>query len=389
MMNFERPFGSQEEERPDHKEEAVRRERIANAERVFTDFLELQPGEKVLFLVEPQMSDSEKELVTILRKALARRGTDFTTLTLTNESTTEDIARHLKDHEVIWSATKWQQPRIDFYKLTEEYIPESGARMSDSGGVEVEVLDPGGALSEKRDILEKRLEQMEARLKDVRGFRIRTSYGTDLEMRMRPAGERRWFKSAGVIMSGKWDGIPAGAEIFTTPDEEKVNGTLMLPVLQDEVSKEQGVDKFVRLTIRDGKIRAIDGGESAEKLRKYLEENSKEEDNPESVLNCAEIAFGANSYARSKVRNAEGSFSDPGISFQEAEKRLRTMHIAFGASKHGEEGTEGHTESDVHLDFVIPRHELTVTAFYSEDDFKNNRNGENLIEPGAWRLASV
>ncbi len=389
-MNFERRSSSQKEEALDRSEEKelVRRERMENARRVFSDFLELKEGEKVLFLVEPRMSDSEKELVTILRKELALRGTDCTTLTLTSTSTAEDISAHLKDHKVVWSAAKWQQPRINFYKLTEEYIPESGARMSDSGGVEAETLDAGGALSEKREVLERRLDQMEAALKDVRGFRIRTSYGTDLTMSLRSAGERRWFKDSGVIKSGKWDNLPGG-EIFTTPDEEKVNGTLVLPVLQDEVSKEQGVDTFVRLTIRDGKIRAIDGGASAEKLRKYLEKNSKEQDDPKSVLNCAEIAFGANSYARSKVRDPEGAFFDAGVSVLEAEKRLRTMHIAFGASKHGEEGTEGHTESEVHLDFVLPRHELTVTAFYSEEDFKNNRNGKKLIEPGAWRLAQV
>lgn len=160
----------------------------------------------------------------------------------------------------------------------------------------------------------------------------------------------------------------------------------MLPVLQDEVTREQGVDEFVRLTIRGGKIAKIDGGKSAEKLRKYLQKHSKREDDPLSVVQCSEIAFGANAKARSKALGPSESYKKAGSSVLEAEKRLGTMHIAFGNSKHGEPGTEGHTESNVHIDFVIPRSGLSVTMFKTAADFARKKNGEKLIDEGRWRF---
>ena len=62
------------------------------------------------------------------------------------------------------------------------------------------------------------------------------------------------------------------------------------------------------------------------------------------------------------------------------------MHIPFGSSKHGEPGTEGHTESNVHVDFVIPRLGLSVTMFKSNEDFIQKKNGEKLIDDGRWRF---
>lgn len=160
-----------------------------------------------------------------------------------------------------------------------------------------------------------------------------------------------------------------------------------MPVLQDEVTKEQGVDKFVYLTFRNGKIAKIDGGESAEKLRTYLEENSKSETDPLSVIQCSEIAFGASEFARPKVRSPGGKYNQPGVNVLEAEKRFGTIHIAFGSGQYGIEGASGRTESNVHLDFVLPRNGLSVSAFYSEDDFHKRKNGERLIDEG--RLSMI
>ena len=70
----------------------------------------------------------------------------------------------------------------------------------------------------------------------------------------------------------------------------------------------------------------------------------------------------------------------------EAEKRLGTMHIAFGSSKHGEEGSEGHTDSYVHLDFVLPRSGLTVTGYASREGFEWGKGGEKFIDEGRLRF---
>lgn len=146
------------------------------------------------------------------------------------------------------------------------------------------------------------------------------------------------------------------------------------------------MDEFVRLTIVHGKITKIDGGLSAEKLRRYLEENSREEKDPESVLQCSEIAFGANSKARTVAADPSGHWSRPGRPTVETEKRLGTIHLAFGDSKLGEKGAEGHTMAEIHLDFVIPRHGLTVEMFTRLDDFTGQKNGKKLIDQGGWNF---
>lgn len=356
--------------------------RLENAKAIFRDFLTIAPGEKVLLLTDTDPQSTDRELIETFKAQLTNQGTEFTELAANKKTTTEEVADLFKDHSVVWASCDWASTGIDFYALVDK-LESSGARMADSGGVEASALDEDGALAERLDVMEMRLDKMETRLREVCGFHIRTSYGTDLKVKLRPLGERKWEKDPGIIYAGSWDNVPGG-EIYTTPDEERVEGTLVLPVLQDEVVREQGVDALVHLTIRGGKIARIDGGESAEKLRKYLESWSKSQDDPESVVQCAEIAFGANAKARSSVRDPKGSYADPKVSVLEAEKRLGTMHLAFGSSKHGEPGTEGHTESDVHLDFVIPRAGLSVTAFKSENDFSRGKNGERLIDEGRW-----
>src|SRR3990167_5158199 len=360
-----------------------RTERLENARMVFRDFLEIKPGEKVLFLIDDS-SSTDRNLIDVFKEQLAKENIEFTELKANIKTSLTDVEKLLAEYGVIWASCNWDKTGIDFYALADKLL-ETRARMADSGGVTVEALDNTGALAEKREDLEWRLGRMGERVRDATGFYVRTWYGTDLTVRLRPREERIWHEDAGVIEPGYWDNLPGG-EIYTTPDEEKINGILMLPVLQDEITREQGVDKFVQLTIRNGKIAKIDGGASAEKLRRYLQKHSKYEEEPLSVIQCSEIAFGANEKAQSKASSPLASYKKRGTGVLEAEKRLGTMHVAFGSSKHGEPGTEGHTESNVHIDFVIPRLGLSVTMFKSHEDFIQKKNGEKLIDEGRWRF---
>ncbi|OGZ34695.1 MAG: hypothetical protein A2Y98_02780 [Candidatus Portnoybacteria bacterium RBG_19FT_COMBO_36_7] len=359
--------------------------REKNACKMIEDFLLLKPKEKVLFLTDANPQNTDRELIETIKKQLSSKDVEFFELLADDRTTQEDILSNAKKCDLIWNSWSMEDTAedVDFDKLT-EFLEKTRKRMAWCPGVKAESLNEGGALTEEKTMMEFRLNKMAERLKDAVGFRITTEYGTDLKIKLYK-GKRRWVKDSGVIEKGKWDNLPGG-EIFTTPDEEKVDGVLVLPALQDEVSLDQGVDKFVRLTIKGGKIRKIDGGISAEKLRKYLEENSKKESDPESVIQCSEISFGANSKARTVPSNPTGGWKEIGRPTTETEKRLGTMHIAFGSSKHGEEGVEGHTKSDVHLDFVLPRHSLTVEKFTTEKDYEKQKNGEKLMNHGSWNF---
>ncbi len=359
------------------------KERLENATKLFDNYVGLKETDQFLFVTDNSSFNTDRDLIEVLKKALEQKGMVFSEIVGDDNTKQKSFFNKMSQVDFTWISWDMNDTEVDWDKLV-NLIKEKGSRMAFCPGVTVEALDNDGSMAEDKEAMDQRENIMEQKLREIEGFHITTSYGTDLQIQMKK-GERRWIKDTGTIKQGDWDNLPNG-EVFTTPDEEKIEGVLMLPVLQDEVARDQGVDEFVRLTIRDGKIITIDGGESAEKLRKYLEENSKTEDNPYSVLQCSEVAFGANSKARSVVSNPEGHYTDITNPTTETEKRLGTMHLAFGSSKHGPAGSEGHTESDVHLDFVIPRSGLTVTAFDRYDDFKKNENGQHLIDEGRWNF---
>ncbi len=366
-------------------EQKTREIREKHAGQMIDDYLSLSPNERVLFLTDTNPVNTDRPLIEAIQNQLRARGVDFSELAVSKKTKKKDFSTEVNKADLIWSSWSWEeQPKgVDFYDFTES-LPDSGKRMAFCPGLTAEALDEGGALTEQKDVLEHRMNRMLEQVKDAEVMRITTVYGTDLTVKLRK-GDRRWVTDGGAIEKGIWDNLPKG-EIYTTPDEEQANGILMLPVLQDEVTMDQGVDKFVRLEVVNGKIRGISGGASAEKLRTYLQEHSLDESNPESVLQIAEIAFGANSMARTGPSNPEGDYSEQVRPTVETEKRLGTMHMAFGSSQHGSDGADGHTESDVHLDFVIPRHGLTIESFNTEQDFRRNKNGRKLIDRGGWNF---
>lgn len=120
-----------------------------------------------------------------------------------------------------------------------------------------------------------RLNKMEQTLKNASGFKLASRYGTNLDIPLRRFSGRRWHKDTGMIDEvGKWDNLPGG-EIFTTPNEQRVSGVLVSPVLESTIINERGVDEFVHINIKNGVISSIRGGGSAEKLRKQLTRDVK------------------------------------------------------------------------------------------------------------------
>lgn len=364
---------------PEEEKTELNPELVKNTTKILEEFLEIKPEENVLLLTSNQAGD--QRVYSLLRQALSKF--NWRELAVDKKTNKKETANLLDNYQVIINPLTIDCPAL--YGLWDK-IEQSKSRMIFMPNLDLEAFQEGGAMTENRQEMEQRLEKMEARLKNAVGLRIKTNYGTDLTIGLRPFKERRWFKDSGVInQPGHWDNLPGG-EIFTVPDEEKVEGRLVLPVLTEYVSSDQGVDKFIYLNIRGGKITSIQGGQSAQKLRKYLKKYSQREKNPLNVYQCAEIAFGANSKARSYAKDTDQPYTLPATPAVEAEKRLGTIHIAFGSTKLGEEGVEGRIETDVHLDFIIPRHGLTVEVFDTDDDFKKNKNSRRVIDNGGWNF---
>ncbi|MBU4142558.1 aminopeptidase [Patescibacteria group bacterium] len=359
-------------------------EQVDNAVLALRDFLELKPEERVGLLKD---ADSNKKTFAILKEALDKIGCSYQELLVDDETKANDLEEITKNSDLLISVSM-HDTTDEIYE--DEYFKKYKYRLLALLDADSDVFNNGGAMTEKREDLEHRLNKMENTLDKARGFKITSSYGTNLEVGLRRFAERRWYKDSGVINApGKWDNLPGG-EIFTTPDERTVNGILVLPALDSGIAPDQGVDELVRIHIKEGVITAIEGGQSAEKLRKCLEKDmrleKKEKENPFDVLRIAEISFGANTKARSKVADPEQSYKALGISTIEAEKRFGTMHLAFGSSAHGEAGTEGFEDAGSHYDFVIPRNGLTVEMFTDEKDFDRKKNGRKIIEEGTIKF---
>lgn len=359
-------------------------EKITVAEQALIGYAKFKPGDKVLFLVDEQFADPET--VKILKKAAENLGADSEEIVINSGTNMEDIQKKLCEGMVVLKFAKTSGLLKNILDDDLEDYKFKCLNLMDLGS---DVFSKDGAISEDAETLGHRLNKMENELEKAVGFRIKSVYGTDLKVGLRLFKERKWFKESGVLENGKWGNLPS-CEIFTTPDENNVNGVLVLPSLDSEISDAQGVDDFVKITIRDGVITSIEGGDSASKLRVHLEKDMKNEKedggNPLNVLRIAEFAFGANSKARDRVASPEGDYSQKGISTVEAEKRLGTIHLAFGDSKHGEEGSEGFEGAGSHYDFVIPRAGLTVEMYTDESDFKNSRNGRRVISDGGFNL---
>jgi leucyl aminopeptidase (aminopeptidase T) len=369
------------ESNKDQKENLVTPETIGNARTALTEYLKLKPEERVLLIHDFQTSP---EMLEIFRKAIKEFGGQSREFEFKEETKSEEIKEAVKDCPVIISMSVITNEAAE--KLYDEYLEEFGSRLACLMDLSPEVFKNNGAMTENLEDMEYRMNKIEHALKDAVGFKIVSSYGTDLEVGLRPFKDRGWDRANGIIeKAGEWDNLPAG-EVYTTPDESRVNGVLVLPALNSVMTKDQGVDEWVRVTVRDGKIISIEGGQSAEILKKNLEESTKEQIesslDPGTVRQIAEIAFGANGKARGTVSDAEKSYSHPGTSFIEAEKSLHNMHLAFGSSQHGSEKASGFESAVSHYDFIIPYAGLTVEIFKTDKDFKNKKNGHKIISDG-------
>jgi len=261
-MKKEKILDSKEKPEKIEKKE-IDKELIENAKKAFQEFLEIKPNEKVLLITE---KNCNQKLENLLIQSFKELPIKFDKITIDKKTKSEDLEKIAFEHDLIIDINNNNDIEADWDIFDD--IKNTKSRMVYLPNLDIESFRKGGAMTESRSALETRLNRMENRVKDAVGLKITTSYGTNLEIKLRPSKARRWIKDTGVInRPGQWDNLPGG-ELFTVPDEEGVNGRLVLPVLSEDVAPDQGVDEFVYLNVKNGKITSIRGGKSAEKLRK-------------------------------------------------------------------------------------------------------------------------
>lgn len=222
---------------------------------------------------------------------------------------------------------------------------EAGARVLVMRGVTKELMLYGAVGADYHEI-DRVSELVRQKMSKGREVRLTSPTGTDLRLSI---NEREAIMLTGLVKgSGTFAAMPDG-EAAIAPVEGTTEGTLVIDNTMDNLGL---LDKPIRLTIKKGRVTKIEGGQSAAKLEKLVNESD------EGARNIAEFAIGTNPDARLIGNMAEDK------------KAIGTVHVAIGDSH----VIGGVVESNLHLDGLV----LNPTVYIDDDCVIDD--GELLIE---------
>jgi 2,5-dihydroxypyridine 5,6-dioxygenase len=113
-----------------------------------------------------------------------------------------------------------------------------------------------------------RVKSAEAKIKAARRMRVQSAAGTDLSVRL---GAYPWLTQYGFADEpGRWDHAPS-AFIARWPDEGSSDGVVVLDRGDTILPLKRYVQSPIRLEIREGYVRSIEGELDAMYLREYME----------------------------------------------------------------------------------------------------------------------
>jgi 2,5-dihydroxypyridine 5,6-dioxygenase len=177
-------------------------------------------------------------------------------------------------------------------------------------------------------------------------FRITDEAGTDLTM---SKGRRRAHAQCGLAdRPGRWDHWPSGL-VASVPLEDSANGTFVAS--PGDALFRRHLTAPLKLTLRDGRIVAIDGGFEAALLSQYLDSFGDP-----GAYRLSHVGWGTE-------HRAEWNFFSPGrlptapCPDQEAKLGTVTLAIGHNASRTGDEfsGLDGENRTAAHIDISCRR----------------------------------
>jgi 2,5-dihydroxypyridine 5,6-dioxygenase len=293
----------------------------------------MQPGERVLVVVDEPLAEQGSELAAAVRDA----GGDPTLELWAGErpmtSPPPAVAKAAEQAGLyIFLA---QEPRPDEAGARirlGEISRAHGGRALFLGFVDRDLLT--GELSQPPPDLVVAAQQL---LEDVEGsdtIRVRGRAGTDLLVRVTG---RPWRTDARPLEAGGHANYPGG-EIFVSPLEDSAEGILVAD-LTVPYTVEGLVDEPVTLRFEGGNVQSIEGGRAADLLQELVDEAGP------SGRVIAELGIGLNPTVT------------PRGHVMLDEKAGRTAHVAIGSNV-GAYG--GVNESTIHIDCVFSEPELEV-----------------------------
>jgi thermophilic metalloprotease (M29) len=286
----------------------------------------VEPGERVVVLVDEPLVEEGSQLLAALRDAGARPRLELWAGERPLAHAPRTVLDALGDASLLLFLT--QAPRGDEASArfeTSEALMERGGRGIFLGFVDSELLR--GELSRPSVDLAETACRLLAEVEGSREVRIRGRAGTDLTLRV---DGRPWQSDALPLEAGGFANYPNG-EIFVAPHADGAHGVLVAD-LTVPYTVEGLVDEPVTIRFERGRALSIEGGGAAQMLRELVADAGTGAD----VI--AELGIGFNP-----------AISPRGHVMLD-EKAAGTAHVAIGRNT-GSYG--GDNEAEIHVDCVF------------------------------------
>ena len=317
------------------------------AEIAVRDCMGVQAGESVLVI----MDEPERRIGLALWEAAREVGAEAMALEIiprkiNGEEPPRAVAEMMKVVDVILAPTSKSITHTEARRTA----CACGARAATLPGITEEIMIRTLNADYRR--IAERSRRVAAVLNGARRARITSAGGTDLTMGL--SSERPVEADTGLVHEkGGCTNLPAG-EAYVAPMEGETNGVL---VMDGSMAGVGLLETPIRLTVKEGLVVEISGGEEAERLREMIEPYQ------EAGRNIAELGIGTNDKA-----------VVTGVVLED-EKAMGTIHVALGDNA----SMGGKVHVPIHLDGVVLKPTLVVDEVAGGDETVILEEGKLMI----------
>jgi leucyl aminopeptidase (aminopeptidase T) len=260
-----------------------------SADTVIRTCMQIRPHEKILVITDPHSADIGQALYEAASRVADR--VLMVMMPSTHRHGIEPplpVSDLMRRQEVILVATKHSITHTRARRMA----TKDRARIATLPGITMEMFTHGGMTADF-DALQKTITVIARHLKRKRMVRVSSTNGTDVEFEL----SSRWvFEDNGICnRPQQLTNLPAG-KVFGLPKEGIMNGKIVIDGSFDAELLEEPIE----LTVVEGRVTKVSGGEAADRLKSTVQEASSDlkSRDREAIWTIAEFGFGMNPKAR-------------------------------------------------------------------------------------------